>query len=349
MTKPSVSIVGSGIVGMSIAIQLQKNGFPTTLIGSAPRKNTTMHFALHPKNYQFLSNIGINCPSKPVSQMNLYFDQTPIILDARKSLHSHLCHIVRQHDLVSACIHHPLLSQLRWIKSSPSKLHNRTLTVNSEQIKSDILIACDGTQSWLRQQTSITVEEYHYQQYAHIALLSLAKPLHSADQYFCSQGIIAFLPCQNPHQAMLIWSCSSDLHHKIIKNGLKHHIKNCPTPSKVIQVTQHQYTPLNAMLASTYQHQNILLAGNSLHTIHPLAGMGLNLGIRDGVKIVDILKKRKNLEFYTTEREKAHLKAHWITHTLAKNHTSIRGVQLIKTIAQMIEPQLLNFVDTICL
>jgi len=119
-----------------------------------------------------------------------------------------------------------------------------------------------------------------------------------ASQYFTKLGPMAFLPISNNHTSV-IWSVNFDsqkninyLNDKIIKNRIKELFS---LKSNNLNFSSIDKFDLNFSLSKEYYKKNILSFGDGLHKIHPLAGQGLNMTIRDVKILKSIIEKRINL------------------------------------------------------
>ena len=119
-----------------------------------------------------------------------------------------------------------------------------------------------------------------------------------ASQYFTELGPLAFLPISKNHTSV-VWSVKlynkkneNFISNKIIKKKIR---KLFPLKSNNISFSSINKFNLNFSIPKEYYKKNILAFGDGLHKIHPLAGQGLNMGIRDIKILKSIIEKRINL------------------------------------------------------
>ena len=116
---------------------------------------------------------------------------------------------------------------------------------------------------------------------------------NTAEQYFTKFGPLAFLPISNTKTSVVFSVFDKD----IIKNDSKvlELIKNYNRLYKIKNVNTLQQFPINLSLSRNYFYKNILLFGDALHKIHPLAGQGFNMTLRDAKILSQLIKKNLDL------------------------------------------------------
>lgn len=179
------------------------------------------------------------------------------------------------------------------------KEHN-LLTLNSgTQLAAQLLIGCDGAQSICRELSGIKTHEVDYQQSALIANISPENSHKNiAFERFTEHGPIAVLPLsnsQNKPRCSLVWTMSSD-DAEIIKNADENTIKQKLQQAfgtwlgEIKSIGKCAVYPLKLVQAQGLIHHRLALVGNSSHTLHPIAGQGFNLGLRDVVSLSSLIE-----------------------------------------------------------
>ncbi|MCF8494219.1 MAG: FAD-dependent monooxygenase [Rickettsiaceae bacterium] len=187
------------------------------------------------------------------------------------------------------------------------------LTLNETDHEFDLLIVCDGGNSLTRQKYFSSETNKSYSQYALTFIVQHENPHEgTAVEHFMPTGPFAILPLKNQHFSSVVWT---------IKSDMKNAVLNLPKDefSYIIQQNFGQFLgkitikseiasfPLRAYGANKYYNKRIALVADSAHIIHPLAGQGLNQGIKDIQSIVsNILELGINshsLETYQKERK----------------------------------------------
>lgn len=166
--------------------------------------------------------------------------------------------------------------------------------IDGRQIKAKLLIAADGATSRLRAKAGITTDGRHYGQSALVTTISHSLPHDGlALQRFLPGGPLAVLPLTG-QCSQIVWSDKSEA----IKAAIA--ISEVDFLSELsLRVGDHlgdlslsaprQSYPLHLQLAQDYIATRLVLVGDAAHVIHPLAGQGLNLGLRDAATLHDVL------------------------------------------------------------
>ena len=180
------------------------------------------------------------------------------------------------------------------IKHDPHKVEISTHA--GLNIMSELLIGADGSLSKVRDLSQIPIRTWSYQQQALVASVVTEKSLNkTAFQIFTDTGPIALLPlAQGSNEASLIWSTDEEYGQKILKlerNLLMQELrlKTEDRFGEIICKEDIDYFPLHQLHAKKFYKRRSILVGDSAHTIHPLAGQGLNLGIADVKELSELL------------------------------------------------------------
>ena len=114
-----------------------------------------------------------------------------------------------------------------------------------------------------------------------------------AEQYFTKFGPLAFLPISNKKTSIVFSVFDADLikDQSRMKNLIKYYNKNY----KIKNIDKLQEFPIYLSLSRNYYHKNILSFGDALHRVHPLAGQGFNMTLRDAKIFSELIKKNLNL------------------------------------------------------
>tara|TARA_Y100000996_G_scaffold111388_1_gene82433 strand:+ start:149 stop:1225 length:1077 start_codon:yes stop_codon:yes gene_type:complete len=156
----------------------------------------------------------------------------------------------------------------------------------------DLIINTDLANSFTKKFFSKKIEK-KYNSFAYTSVINHKKiPNHTASQIFTKNGPLAFLPISSS-QTSVVYSINKS---KIIKNdNLIELIKNYNLKYNIRKIEKFNYFKLVSVNLRKYYHKNILAFGDMLHKIHPLAGQGFNMTIRDIKVLLDIINFRINL------------------------------------------------------
>ncbi|MBD3610466.1 MAG: UbiH/UbiF/VisC/COQ6 family ubiquinone biosynthesis hydroxylase [Gammaproteobacteria bacterium] len=170
-----------------------------------------------------------------------------------------------------------------------------TLTTSAQQsIQAGLLVAADGGRSWVREQAGIGVKGWAYDQTAVVCTVTTEKPhQETAWQRFMPTGPVAFLPLDDGSSS-IVWSTTPQQAEALVEMDED---EFCYALSRaldgqlgaVTSVGQRGAFPLRLQHAEQYVHPCLALVGDAAHTIHPLAGQGVNLGLSDAATLVEVL------------------------------------------------------------
>ena len=169
------------------------------------------------------------------------------------------------------------------------------LTLNDETLLDcDLAVLADGGRSSLREQLGIRVKNTAYQQSALIANISISKPHGGlAFERFTDEGPVALLPLSDNRSA-LIWTRPGDDAQRLL--ALDDHSFLAELQSlfgyrlgALRQVGARHVYPLSLVEAQEQVRANLVVLGNAAHSLHPIAGQGYNLALRDTEALAEAL------------------------------------------------------------
>jgi len=201
-------------------------------------------------------------------------------------------------DSISAIDWQPLLSKQPSLKSTK----HITITLNSgTELATALLLGCDGAKSPCRQLAGIKSSHSDYQQVAIIANVATANDhQHKAFERFTEFGPLAMLPLtplNGQSRCSLVWTLTPAQGQQMLALSDDDFCQQLEIAfgswlGKITQVGKRDLFPLWLVQAQQQTYHRMALIGNASHTIHPIAGQGFNLGLRDISLMAQLIKKQ---------------------------------------------------------
>ncbi|WP_183229200.1 ubiquinone biosynthesis hydroxylase [Bartonella callosciuri] len=233
------------------------------------------------------------CPNDPVKPTLLTFegDVTPNEPFAAMVEHRELIHALKKR---AKDLDIPVIANTCVIDFHQEDQHI-TVTLNNEEVwQMKLLIAADGAHSKLREKADLKNFSHPYKQTAIICTIEHEKPHHGqAIQHFLPAGPFALLPLKG-NRCSIVWNEN----HKTAQYYLKADALIFETElekrighrlGKLSWNGERQAFPLKLSLTRQCIKPRFALVGDSAHTIHPIAGQGLNLGLRDSAALAEVI------------------------------------------------------------
>ena len=288
MRKQRICIVGDGLSGLMTTLALNKlEGLEVHLISknnkhSKDRRTT----AISASNYVFFKNIIGKFDKKlfwPSKKIDLFYEtkgKNMKFLNFNEDTKNLM--YVFENDKIKEIL-------IKEIKKKKIKTLQKNINELKDLDSYDMKILCLGRSSNIYQ--SIVDKRSLNKDYKEIAITGYVKHelknLNTA-QYFLKDGPLAILPFSN-NNFSFVWSVDIKFIKKDINSVVKSKI--CEVlKTKKIQISNQQSYPLSLNLKRTYYKNDILILGEGLHSVHPVAGQGFNLVLRDINKLQDMFK-----------------------------------------------------------
>ncbi|WP_104470022.1 2-octaprenyl-6-methoxyphenyl hydroxylase [Acinetobacter indicus] len=167
------------------------------------------------------------------------------------------------------------------------------------QLQSKLVIAADGRDSFCRKALGIGVDEHDYDQVAIVTTVQTSKPHnHVGFERFSPLGPLALLPLPGEYRRSVVWPVKKGSEHEWVGEDNDQHFLNALQQTYGDRAGKFQKTgrrfsfPLSQVLAEKQAVGRVVLMGNAAHTIHPVAGQGFNLCMRDAYVLVRYLKEQ---------------------------------------------------------
>lgn len=348
LTHYDVIIVGGGLVGATLALAL--SSFRVALLESQPRPmaednipggNRAIVLSASSKNILSAVNIWSSISSyvEAVHEVHVSdkgrFGQVKIsakeedlsalgyVIQA-KYLQMQLSQLLDKHQNITVFYESKCDELLNEENSSTVKFHSHG---GDNEIKAKLVVAADGHHSAVRQLLGIAVNSVDYEQSAIVSDIELSRQHNNiAYERFTSTGPIALLPL-GEKRATLVWTVPHSKVQEIKLLSDEEFAKNVQEVfgyrlGRFISTAQPVIFPIVMHRASELVRKQVVLIGNAANAIHPIAGQGLNLGLRDVAVLVELLNEKgldqldKTLCDYVDRRRADHSQIINITHSL---------------------------------
>lgn len=310
-----VIVVGAGIVGAAFAAALNGSGLKLALVEPHPPAFPTPEwdariYAISPGSARFLDELGVwqgfdAARIAPVHGMEISGDTgARLDFDAYAAGLPQLAYIMEsgriQHGLWTALQQQTslaLFGDTRCAEIGWSASGARVALTDGTVLHAKLVVAADGGHSWVRQQADIAVTRRDYGQLGVVANFGCARShAHIARQWFRADGALAWLPLPGQRISM-VWS-TAEAHAQALlalsAGALAERVAQAGgdalgalgllgTPAAF---------PLALSRVDTLVKPGLALIGDAAHGVHPLAGQGVNLGLRDARELAQVLRAR---------------------------------------------------------
>ena len=286
-----ILIAGDGIVANLLIHLLGKNNFNTYQVSKKSKKSYNRVFAITPANYLWLITVGLDqeilSQAHPIKKIKLFegHSNQSIHMDAIESNKNILAYMIQESDLVDA------ISKLNSKAKTINVINNienkfDQIELDGEKYKNfDLCIFTDQQ----RKQDLETNFEFHKKEFNQTAITFNLKFAVGSDdtayQFFFDDSTLAILPFSKD-EVSIVWSCQNKLHKELQEKSRNKFLEIFLARTNylykpVAGITNQTSFPLSMSVSDTLHTKRFLIMGDAAHKIHPMAGQGLNLGLRD--------------------------------------------------------------------
>ena len=162
-------------------------------------------------------------------------------------------------------------------------------------LQARLLVGADGADSAVRHAAGIETQSLNLNQKGIVATVTTEKPHEAtARQRFLTTGPLAFLPLDAPHTCSIVWSADTARADQLLALDDVAFISELQAKfgealGKIQTVSPRAGFPLALSNARAYTAPHLALVGDAAHTVHPLAGQGVNLGFLDAATLAEVL------------------------------------------------------------
>ncbi len=313
-----VIISGGGIIGCYVHLRLKQAGILSQVIekGSSLKVSSQniRTISLNPSTYKLLLEIGIELESASVKTIKVSDGDSSgrIQFTADEVNEEALSHVAMFDELLEK-IQDKALNAIKYESeiTSISKLDTLTkITLNNNsELQTSLLIGSDGRNSPVAKLSNFVSKTNDYKQTA-FTFLAKEKSDHNnstASQIFSNKGIFALMPIKHLNENMfsVVWSVPNELLKDTNKdNFIAENIDAMTSKinSKITLESNIISFPLSNHHLDSYMKEGVVVVGDAAHSIHPLAGQGINLGFADAdilcEEIIEAFKKGYSIGSY---------------------------------------------------
>ncbi|MDM1272010.1 2-octaprenyl-6-methoxyphenyl hydroxylase [Acinetobacter indicus] len=326
--QQEVIIVGGGMVGLSLALMLAKSNIAVKLLEAIQYPNyddanlapyhssfDARNSALSRRSVQIYQELGLwdALQEHAVPILEVHITEQGSLGKARLQAEQEKVESFGQvienawlgRVLLTQVRAEPLIELIDGVKvtslTQDTDLAYLEAQRGSEVLKlqSKLVIAADGRDSFCRKALGIGVDEHDYDQVAIVTTVQTSKPHnHVGFERFSPLGPLALLPLPGEYRRSVVWPVKKGTEHEWVGEDNDQHFLNALQQTYGDRAGKFQKTgrrfsfPLSQVLAEKQAVGRVVLMGNAAHTIHPVAGQGFNLCMRDAYVLVRYLKEQ---------------------------------------------------------
>ncbi len=323
--QQQVIIVGGGMVGLSLSLMLAKANIAVKLLEAVKYPNyddqnvapyhssfDARNTALSRRSVQIYQKLGLwdalQQHATPILQVHITeqgsFGKARLIAEQEKveSFGQVIENAWLGRVLLTQVRQQPLIELIEGVQVT-------ALTQDAEQVhieakrgdevlklESKLLIAADGRDSFCRQAIGVGVDVHDYDQVAIVTTVQTSKPHEQVGfERFSALGPLALLPLPGEYRRSVVWPVKKGTEGEWLGEENDQHFldalqKTYGDRAGKFEKTGKRFSyPLSQVLAHKQAVGRVILMGNAAHTIHPVAGQGFNLCLRDADVLVRYL------------------------------------------------------------
>ena len=316
--QQEVIIVGGGMVGLSLALMLAKSNIAVKLLEAVKYPNyddatvapyhssfDARNTALSRRTVQIYQKLGLwdalQEHATPILEVHITeqgsFGKARLVAEQEKveSFGQVIENAWLGRVLLTQVRQQPLIELIDGVQVSSLHQDAEYVYVEAKRgeeythsLKSKLVIAADGRDSFCRQALGVGVDVHDYDQVAIVTAVQTSKPHHQVGfERFSHLGPLALLPLPGEYRRSVVWPVKKGTEDEWLGDENDQHFvdalqKTYGDRAGKFQKTGKRFSfPLSQVLAEKQAVGRVILMGNAAHTIHPVAGQGFNLCMRD--------------------------------------------------------------------
>ncbi len=328
LVTEKVIIVGGGMVGLSLALMLAKQKIQVQLLeaikypifeseGEIPYHSSfdARNTALSRRSVQIYQQLGLwdllQAHATPILQVHITeqgsFGKARLVAEEEKveSFGQVIENAWLGRVLLTEVRKEALIELIDGVKVTELNQDQDRVHIEANRgeevlkLSAKLLIAADGRDSFCRQALGVGVDVHDYDQVAIVTAVQTSKPHQQVGfERFSPLGPLALLPLPGEYRRSVVWP---------VKKGTEHEWLGQENDQHFLDALQHTYGdragkfektgqrfcfPLSQVLAHKQAVGRVVLMGNAAHTIHPVAGQGFNLCLRDAFVLLRFITEQ---------------------------------------------------------
>lgn len=328
MMQQQVIIVGGGMVGLSLALMLAKASIAVKLLEAIKYPNyddadlapyhssfDARNSALSRRSVQIYQELGLwdalQVHATPIFEVNITEQGSfgKARLKAAQEKVENFGQVIENawlgRVLLTEVKKQPLIELIDGVQVTSLKQNKDQVYIEALRqdqclsLQTALLIAADGRDSFCRQALGVGASEHDYDQVAIVTTVQTSKPhQHIGFERFSALGPLALLPLPGEYRRSVVWPVKKGTEHEWLGDENDQHFLDALQQTYGDRAGKFQKTgrrfsfPLSQVLAEKQAIGRVVLMGNAAHTIHPVAGQGFNLCMRDAYVLVRSLTEQ---------------------------------------------------------
>ncbi|SEO47464.1 FAD-dependent monooxygenase [Acinetobacter sp. yr461] len=315
--QQQVIIVGGGMVGLSLSLMLAKANIAVKLLEAVKYPNyddqnvapyhssfDARNTALSRRSVQIYQKLGLwdalQQHATPILQVHITeqgsFGKARLIAEQEKveSFGQVIENAWLGRVLLTQVRQQPLIELIDGVQVTALTQDAEQVHIEAQRgeetlkLDSKLLIAADGRDSFCRQAIGVGVDVHDYDQVAIVTTVQTSKPHeHVGFERFSALGPLALLPLPGEYRRSVVWPVKKGTENEWLGEENDQHFLSALQQTYGDRAGKFEKTgkrfsyPLSQVLAHKQAVGRVILMGNAAHTIHPVAGQGFNLCLRD--------------------------------------------------------------------
>lgn len=326
-----IVIVGGGMVGAALACALGGSRFKVAVLEQRPLPAPSPEFDLRVSaitlaSKAFFENVGAwagmaKRRAARVAAMQVWDENGSgsIRFDAADIGEPELAYIIENSVIQAALVERlAQFTNIHWLcpveveRFDLTSEFPRVLLSDGRILEARVLVGADGATSRVREAAGMEVQRHGLDQQSLVATVRTQRAHGDiARQRFLATGPLAFLPLPEAHTCSIVWSADTPRAHELmaLEDATFRAELEAAFDSNlgaIESVSRRAVFPLALSHAKQYVRERVALIGDAAHTVHPLAGQGVNLGFLDAAMLAEVLlaadEKHQDIGAYSVLR-----------------------------------------------